>query len=82
MDSLVILSYGSASAAAATGAGTSAAAGGTGIALQVKLEHLLQVRSLQLRCFRIYKQRQTGNCSCLCCQLFCTCTQWRDPSYS
>ena len=33
-------------------------------------------------CFRIYKQRQTGNCSCLCCQLFCTCTQWRDPSYS
>ena len=34
------------------------------------------------RCFRIYKQRQTGNCSCLCCQLFCTCTQWRDPSYS
>ena len=34
------------------------------------------------RCFRIYKQRQTGNCSCLCYQLFCTCTQWRDPSYS
>ena len=30
MDSLVILSYGLASAAAATGAGTSAAAGGTG----------------------------------------------------
>ena len=30
MDSLVILSYGSASAAAATGAGKSAAAGGTG----------------------------------------------------
>ena len=30
MDSLVILPYGLASAAAATGAGTSAAAGGTG----------------------------------------------------
>ena len=48
MDSLVILPYGLASAAAATGAGTSATAGGTGIALQVELEHLLQVRSLQL----------------------------------
>ena len=82
MDSLVILSYGLASAAAATGAGTSAAAGGTGIALQMELEQLLQVQSLQQQYFRIYKQRQTGNCSYLCYQLFCTCTQWRDPSYS